>query len=469
MDSTLRKKLNMGSQQNSIIEPIKNPVSFFRPVRTIGANEKQWGDIFGAFDSSLSGSIQYTFDNTLMSSYQSFAGYGYLQDLAQDALIRLCVSTRTDEMLRKWIELRCPNDEINKAIEDELRKMNVKNLLSHALTTMGLMGGSYVFIDDGAGTDERLDPINLSEKSRTVNPKNEIKFKVIDPIFTAPQSFNATDPTAQDFFKPSVFLVMGKPVHRSRLIRFVENEVPDLLKPSYNFLGLPQAQLLSDYVTEFKRNRKEENRLLQKFSNSFFKTDLSDVLYDKGGQAPIDERVRFFTKYRDNAGVTVIDKETEDFAQINTPISGVTEIVRQSLEHVIAMNQTGVVKTLGVSPSGFSATGESDLRMQADLVATRQEKILRKPLETILRIVQLRLFGKIDPEVTFSFVPLIDEDERIKAEINKINADTDAVLISQGVITNDEARDRIRKDDNSGYDGLEGEAPEMPEIGRAHV
>ena len=436
--------------------------SVLRPVRTLAGNAKSYQALDGAMDAAFNGAVMPQFEQSVLSHFTTFVGYGVLQQLSQDALIRLCVQTRTDEMLRAWIDIKTDDAERKNALEKAIADLKVKERLSEALTLMGFMGGSYIFIDTGAKSESLVDPLNKSERSSELKQGGALAFRVIDPIFTTPTAFNATNPMQGDFYKPSVFYVMYAKVHRSRLIRFVENEVPDLLKPSYNFLGLPQAQLLSDYVTHFRENREEVNRLLQKFSTSIIKGDLKQQLYNGKSLNVLSNRVKLFAKYRSNSGVALLDNETEDFVQVNTPITGLTDILRQSLEFVVSVNQSGVVKTLGYTPNGFSS-GESDVKLQADLIATRQEKILREPINEILRLLQLNLFGNIDPELSFEFNPLDEDDDRTTSEVQKLKADTAAIYLDRGVITEDEAREALKNDDFSDFKTVEGDAPGMPD------
>lgn len=459
---TKRSKKGFGfdvgdSSQSSVVDAlpldIKDIKSALMPARSLAGNKEHYQELDGAMDAAFAGNIVPVFEQSILSSFVSFVGYGALQQLSQDALIRLCIQTRTDEMLRAWIDIKCDDAERKEKIEEHINRIGLRETLSKALTTMGLMGGSFIFID--TGEEDTVVVLNKTAKSQE---KSKLRFQVIDPIFTTPQSFNASNPLAEDFYKPSVFFIMGQPVHRSRLIRFVENEVPDLMKPSYNFFGIPQAQLLSDYVTHFRKNREEVNQLLHKFSTSFIKTNLQTQLFQGSSWSSVSDRVKFFAKYRDNQGVGLLDKEAEDFIQVNTPITGLTDIVRQSLEFVVSMNQSGVVKTLGYTPNGFSS-GESDVKLQADLIATRQEKILRKPLTEILKLLQLHLFGDIDPSLTFEFNPLDEDDERTDAEVEKLKADTAAVYLDRGVLTEDEVRKALRTDETQPYGELSGEAP----------
>lgn len=447
-----------------VVEPVKilDPRELLKPARTAAGDEDHYKKLDGAMDSAFAGALSASFERSVLSSFTTFVGYGALQQLSQDALIRLCVQTRTDEMLREWINIKCEDEERQKALEKAIADMGIKTKLSEALTLMGMMGGSYLFIDTAVEHGELVNPLNKSINSAEVGKEKTLSFRVVDPVFTTPQSFNANNPLAEDFYWPSVYMIMGTPVHKSRLIRFVENEVPDLLKPSYNFLGLPQAQILSDYVTDFRRNREEVNRLLQKFSTSIIKGDLKQQLYQNKTISVLSNRVKLFAKYRNNNGVALLDKETEDFVQTNAPLTGLTDILRQSLEFVVSVNQSGVVKTLGYTPNGFSS-GESDVKLQADLIATRQEKILRKPIDEILRLLQLHLFGEIDPELTFDFNPLDADDDRAVAEVRKLRADTAAIYLDRGVLTEDEVRETLKADDDGVFKAIEGEAPGMPE------
>ena len=104
----------------------------FGPPMTLGAPEK----VRMACDSQLADSgiytlLQHSYNLGLMPVTQ-FMGYGALQNLAQNGLIRACVSTVADDMTRAWIELKrdgearlpesdtsgqAPGDRVNEARE----------------------------------------------------------------------------------------------------------------------------------------------------------------------------------------------------------------------------------------------------------------------------------------------------------------------------------------------------------------
>ena len=85
-------------------------------------------------------------------------------------------------------------------------------------------------------------------------------------------------------------------------------------------------------------------------------------------------------------------------------------------------------------------------------------------IRRVLRVLQQNRYGEIDDSIIFTFSPLSEDDERKIAETNKIQADTDAVLISTGVISEDEARERLIADPNSGYNTLQERDEELPPL-----
>jgi phage-related protein (TIGR01555 family) len=191
---------------------------------------------------------------------------------------------------------------------------------------------------------------------------------------------------------------------------------------------------------------------------------MQELLTGRDGEN-IRRRVQYFSQNRDNDGVMTIDKEAEAISDISTPIGGVTEIVRQQMEIVAAMFGEPAVKLWGISPGGFNATGESDMKNHYDHIHALQERIFREPLEYVLRLLQLNKKGAVDNALSFEFIPLSDEDQDLKARVNKTTADTYATLIDRGVITGAEARLALANDPESGFANIDAdEEVDLPDM-----
>ena len=431
----------------------------YGPAKTLGAPEEvQLAMDARLADSGVYSLLQHSLELGIGIAPQ-FMGYGVLQNLAQNGLIRACVETVSDDMTRAWIEFKREGEGGDDALLTDLaqacKRLGLQRLFHEATELVGYEGGAFLFIDTGAIGQELERPLNISPYSAELKPGGLLRFVVIDPVNVFPGDYNSLSPLEPDYFRPRWWWVLGQRVHASRLIRLVANECPVLLRPAYNFLGIPQAQILWDYVLHFQECRAAESRLLTKFSLTVFKTKMEDILYSAGGTAQIDTRIRYMIQTMTNDGVLAVDKESEDVVKLETPLSGVTDIVRQSLEILAALNRTPAVKLLGISPSGFNATGESDIRNYYDHITSQQEKVLRDGIKKALDCIQLHLRGTIDPSVTFDFAPLGGEDRAALATLQKTKADTIAVYIDRDVISQEEARQSLASDPDSGFSDID--------------
>ena len=393
------------------------------------------------------GLLSHSLELGQMPTTASFLGYPALQDIAQNGLIRACIETVADDMTRDFGKIKSEEPdkaEIVVAMNNALEQFHIRDVLHEVAEKVGYFGGCLVYIDTGANDAELQTPLNMGEYSKEL--RNLKAFRVIDPINVYPGAYNSVEPLKADFFRPEHWYVMGKRVHASRLIRFVANEVPQLLKPVYNFFGIAQAQLLWDYVMHFAECRVATANIAKKYSMTVFKTNMSATLMDGAGTDQINNRIRLIARYQDNNSITAIDKDNEDIVKIETPIGGLTDITKQGLEFLAALNRTPAVKLLGISPSGFNATGESDLRNYNDHISSQQEKVFGHGLKTIIDCIHVFLFEKTNKGLIFEWVELGEEDQAAMANTQKVKADTMAVLLDRSVISPEEARQAVASD-----------------------
>ena len=399
-----------------------------------------------------------------------FIGYPRLAELAQISEYRSVTETTASEMTRQWIEIKSVGDDDNsekiKQIEECYEKLNIRDVFRKAIESDGFFGRGQIMIQmKGQDNDKLGNPLLLT--SKTIG-KGCLKALVpIEPMWTAPAQCNTTDPTAEDFYKPKTWFVMGREIHRDRLFTLISRPVPDLLKSAYNFGGVSMSQLMMPYVDRWLRTVDSVSDLLHSFSLSGIKTDMSTIL--SGGcdeEVNMTLRAEVYNRFRDNRGLMMLDKDNEEFFQFNTPLSGLDALLAQSQEQLAMPSHTPLVKLLGVTPSGLNASSEGEIAVYYDYIKALQENILRDPLDKVLKLVQLHLFGEIDDSITFSFVPLAQMDESQLATIRKSDSDRDVAYIQAGVISAEEVRGRLASDTDSGYNGIDVEdVPEMPDDG----
>lgn len=438
--------------------------ALYRLPRTLGMSEKG----LVAQDACLSDSYDVIGGSLLAHAYDlgqypmtSFIGYGALQQIAQNGMIRACIQTTADEMTREWITLTGGEDpekvsDLGKTLEN---KYNLREKCNQAFSVMGYMGGSFIYID--TGTEDPALPLSLTKESAEFN-SGKLRFVVVDPITVSPLEYNSSEPLRADFMKPRAWMVYGKRVHASRLITFVDNPPPALLAPAYNCLGIPQAQILWDYVLHWNKARAATVELLEKMNFMIFKTDAMEYLSTPNGLADLDAKVSFMNRYRSNNSVFVCDNETEDVQNVVSQIGGATDIAKQCLEFIAAIDRKPAVKLLGISPAGFNATGESDIRNYYDHIASKQEKF-RNELMRLIKAVELAEWGDVDSSVSFEFNELGKEDEAQKVSTSTQMAQMLTALQEHQAISAEEVRAIMRAYKPANLESLDEEMPEQPQ------
>lgn len=405
--------------------------------------------------------------NEAMSQGYAWPGFTELAYWAQIPEYRKPAETYAREMTRKWIKLQAVGDEDKSdkiaKIDAEFKRLNVQAKMRKAIELDGFYGRAQIFIDVGLESDQ----INQEElKTDLVESPSKVglgsvkRLTVIEPIWSYPNRYNANDPLDPTFYKPISWFVMGKEIHSSRLITIVTREVPDILKPAYAFAGLSLSQMLKPYVDNWLRTRQSVSDIIRAFTVWVLKTNMNAIL--NGGAADsLFRRLQIFNLARDNHGVMVTDKDTEEFSNIAAPINGLDKLQAQSQEQMSAPCGVPLVYLTGITPTGLNASSDGEIKIFKDNCAANQE-IYTPAVSKILNLVQLSLFGEIDPGIGFIWEPLYTMSGAEIAVARKTEADTDVTYLDAGVLAPDEVRKKIANQEDSPYAGLDLDAEIEP-------
>lgn len=398
-----------------------------------------------------------------------FPGYPALSDLAQRSEYREPSSVIASEMTREWIKFTGASDDKLKELEQAFDDLNVQASFRQVALYDGFFGRGqlYAHIKSQDSDQRRKLPLVVDDKGATVGKGMLLGFKPIEPIWTTPYSYNSIDPTRADFYKPDWWYVLGKQTHSSRLLTFVSRPLPDILKPAYNFGGVSLSQLIEPYVVRWLKTVDSVNRLISNFSINGFSTNMQATLEDGGDGNSLFKRAALFNQLRDNRGVMLLDKDSEEFFQHNTPLTSLDKLQAQAQEHMAAPTHIPLVKLTGVTPAGLNANSDGEIKVFYDYIAAEQENEFDAHLKTVLKLVQLHLWGKVDPKIKFEWVPLDSPTDKELSEMRKSDGDRDSSYVTSGVVSPDEVRQRLRNDPNSGYTFLTGEAP-VPLLDKEH-
>ena len=457
-----------------------NPfVSYNPPPGVVPAGHKLAMD--DANNQQLTWAAEATFQG-MWSEGLTFLGYAYLSELSQRPEYRVISSVIATEMTRKWIKIQAAEgdgaedkSEKVKQLEDALKKLNVQEAFYKVCELDGYIGRSHLYLDTG-DTDEKPELLQSMGNGRDeaskakINPDHPLlRVAPVEAMWCYPARYNSNNPLKPDWYNPQTWFVMGTEVHASRLLLFVGMPVPDILKPAYAFGGLSRSQVAKPYVDNWLTTRQSVNDLIHAFSVMILQTDMQSVLQSgnagAGGDAAVDAfftRLDMFNNLRDNRGIFALNKDTEDFKNVVVPLSTLDQLQAQSQEHMAAVSRIPLVKLLGISPHGLNATAEPEIRVFYDTIHAQQEAFFRPNLTRVVDFVQLSLWGEVDPALTIKFEQLWSLDEKEEAEVRKIEAETDDILINgTGSLSPEESRKRIAADPDTPYASLD--VDDMPE------
>lgn len=404
----------------------------------------------------------------------SFQGYQYLALLAQVPEHRKIIGRLSTEMTRNFVKLVAVGegdftDEIA-ALEEDLRTFRLQAHFKKLSDIAGFMGRAQLYVDvkTPSGVVAYDVPAEL-EKKLFLHPKKLSKdclrgFRVVEPMWSYPGVYNSVDPLKPGYYDPQEWYVMGKKVHVSRLLTLIPHPVPDVLKAVYAFGGVSMAQMAEPYINNWLRARQAVSDIMTNFSISGLKTDLSAVLeapFDDGlggvGLEPAGDvlkRVQLASQLKNNRNYFVIDKETEDFFQFNTPLGTLDKLQAQAQEQMASVGNMPLVVLTGVTPAGLNASSDGEIRVWYDYVNSEKEQQYSGIFDIVLKVLQLNRFGRLIPEITFEWPALYQLSDDQKAAMRKTQADTDAVYINAGVFSPDEIRVARVSEDGGAYNSI---------------
>lgn len=439
------------------------------------------GKIVHAMDSSLncsSSGSEFNFSDlpTIASSSQFawFAAQGFIGHqacaiLAQHWLIDKACTVPAEDAIRNGYEITV-NDgtEIDDDILDDLKKKDNEYKIDEQMrdfVRFCKIFGIRVAMFKIESSDPKYyeKPFNLDG----ITPGSYKGISQIDPYWLAPELMGEAvlDPSAIDFYEPTYWIVAGGVrIHKSHLIIIKNGEVADILKPSYFYGGVPLPQKIYERVYAAERTANEAPPLALTKRTNILKTDIAQAI---ANQRDFESRILFMTQYRDNFGLMTID-ESDSLEQIDTNLSDLDNIIMTQYQLVAAIACVPADKLIETVPKGFNATGEYEQKSYHESLESIQchflDPLIERHHQIMIRSYICPKYGIKPFSTTVEWEALNSVDAKERAEINKIEAETDAVLIQAGAIDGQDIRKRIINNQSSGYNGLSvDDIPEEPE------
>lgn len=359
--------------------------------------------------------------------------------LANDSIINNALTKIANEMLRKGGEIVIDSEdeafvnELKAKIESRLKELDFWHILHKAIVTSLTYGGALIFTDCNA---EELDkPLYENKAIFSQNPINALK--VVEPYLCGANNVNATNPLNADFMIPNMWFISGGgQVHKSRIETLIMFESPDMIKPLYNYLGISLCQFMRDYVMSADISRKGLADIFQRFRTIIIKSPLIKNNIDQA-----IKRINAINRQRNNNSAIALT-EDEDYIETITSITGLDKLIAQMQENIAISARIPAVKLLGLTPSGFNATGDFDMRSYYDEIMSLQNAILKPIINRYLHFICLEFGYDLKPDFEFN---RLDSDNALnEVQIKNTEAQMMLNLIQGGVITQETAFNYLR-------------------------
>jgi len=394
-----------------------------------------------------------------------FIGYNACAILSQHWLVDKACTVPAKDVVRNWFDITV-NDgfEVDEKILNELCEQDERYHLPKKVTEFVRKGRvfgyrlAYFKVDSDDPNYYEL-PFNID----AVKPGSYRGIVQIDPYWVIGQldSEAQGDPASLNFYEPTWWQVGALRIHKSHCVIFRTCDLPDVLKPTYQFGGVPVPQMIASRIYAAERLADEAPALALTKRTDIYKVDSAQA---------IAQGVNFYDKINDwiynrsNFGIKIVDKESEDVVTNDTSLDGLKDNIMTQYQLCCSVADVPAVKLLGVSPTGLNSTGEGEEAIYHELIAGLQAgavtDLVNRHHDLVIKSVIMPKFNIASFDTTINWRPLDEMTSKEKAETNQLKAQTDVLLSQAGAIDGADIRKRIITDEDSGYNGIDEELPD---------
>ena len=318
------------------------------------------------------------------------------------------------------------------------------------------------FREDAFSPHNKNRPYSYADEyePKAVKPNSFKGFAVVDPHWLTYKwdDESATDPTSPHFLEPTWIEVGGKKIHRSWVIRVVNSEIPDILKPAYYYGGLSLTQMIYERVWCADKLANEAPLLAMTKRLLIADGNLEQMITDARHTNIFFKAINYF---RDNFSI-FIKKPSSNVTQLDTNLSELTALTMAQYQLVSAIAQIPVTKLMKNVPTGLQSTGDYEWDDYAQTLRAIQERdytpLLRKHYELYCAsYYPERTDIKLDIEWNSIDVPKEKEQVQMASQL----ATTIGSLCSQGIIMVREGRNMLRSSSNPMFQYVEADVPDL--------
>lgn len=344
------------------------------------------------------------------------------------------------DMIRKgWVYENDHENEVVKAY----KKIGVFQKIKRALELDRQFGGSalIVGVDDGGSFE---DPMHLQKIKKIdfirVVGANDIEIDRRDIV---------ADTESKMYKKPLFYRIRkvdgtgSYKVHYSRIHLFYGEEVTRESTPINKGFGDSVIQSTYDSLLRLLGGYSSSQDIISDFIQTVLKDDQLQSNLMNGKEKAILDRLNTLDMGRSTMNTVLLGKG-EEYTKSASSVGGLSDLLDSFAIFVSAESGIPVTLLMGRSPAGQNATGAADFQSYYDMIEGLQMEKLYTCVnwltEIFIQTGDVTLSIDELGELIFNKLKTLSEKEQ--AEVQKLNAETDKLMIEYGVLTPDEVRSR---------------------------
>lgn len=401
---------------------------------------------------------------------QSFIGYQFCALLLQHWFIDKACSMPARDAFRNGYDItRDDGEKLDPKVLNYIQKLDKKfkvkkNLVEAVRKKRGYGIRVILFEVSSLDPDYYTKPFNIDG----ITPGSYKGISQVDPYWITPElNFDAAaNPASIHFYEPTYWRINGVRYHRTHLIVLLRNEVPDVLKPTYFYGGIPLPQQIYERVYAAERTTNEGPQLA--LTKRLTVIEGVDMVAAMANPQKLQKNIDLMAYYRDNYGVHTLGAG-ESLKQVDTALADVDTVIMTQWQIACAIAEIPSTKALGLqAKGGIGNQGEYEEASYHEMLESIQEHdgepILERHYELLMRSHIVPKFQLNQPiELGVRFSELDAETAKEFAERTALEAERDLHWAQSGAIDGVDIRQRLINDKESGYTGIEEVMPPGPD------
>ncbi len=326
----------------------------------------------------------------------------------------------------------------NKRDEVEELYIDIDTKINLALKYADVFGGSVLVVV--SKDDELSKPITTN-----MTKGDLVNVAVLDASQLVPQTLDR-NPLSKNYNKPTSYLITNTTVNidPSRVYYVDGVNTTNRERERNNGLGSSKYERMYYNIQDAIQTNVSIRNLVEQSNIDVVKIDGMNDAVASGAEDVVQQRLQILSQMKSMLNTVGIDAK-DDYVNIAKSF-GTLDKIQMNMYSLVAMAaDIPVTRLVGTSADGMNATGEGDLKNYYDMVKSDIQINRMKPIYKYFDpIVTTHLFGS-DEGFNYEFNSLYQLSESEIAEIQSKQANTHAIYLDRGVVTEEAVLQELQK------------------------